>query len=386
MMTTTSKHDRARARTRGEQGVTLVELMVAILLAAILSAGLFYFMSAQSAVYQGQMKQSRAQLNLATTLEFLQREIRHAGYGLGCAQPVVKAGAQPLSALTVYNNCNLLTTNPSACPTAGDKADSFSVTHADVTAGASTVTALALAQAMSSPTDELLVAQKGSLQACDRISLWSPDSNACVLLVATALTQLTTGAQSGKWKLDHGAGCSGSGDAYNNPAWPSGGFGTGAIVSRIAPSTVARHFAVDTSVTPPRLVTWTTNNANPSADRGSGFEVVADDIEDMQIAWACDANGDGVISEGASDTDKRSDEWAANVAGDSAPSCGIHPVSSVRVTLVARSASPDPQFNGGRRPAAEDRPGAADKTAYPNIVGTYTRAVIVSTVQPRNVR
>lgn len=106
---------------------------------------------------------------------------------------------------------------------------------------------------------------------------------------------------------------------------------------------------MDSSVAPPRLITWSTINANPAADK-TNLEVVADGMEDMQIVWACDDDLDGLYQENTSDL--ANDEWANNVASDNPPACGRPEV--VRLTLIARSASSDMWDKTGHRPTAED--------------------------------
>lgn len=113
--------------------------------------------------------------------------------------------------------------------------------------------------------------------------------------------------------------------------------------------------------------------------RGRQFDVVtiADDVEDMQIAYGVDRNGDGSVTRtaapGGRDTDLNTstvadnDEWAPNVSGetpwttiqfqaDPSPGTFPHPgnpaaahcprLHGVMIALVARSKDPDPTYNG----------------------------------------
>jgi len=91
--------------------------------------------------------------------------------------------------------------------------------------------------------------------------------------------------------------------------------------------------------------------------RGDKFDVVgiANDVEDMQIAYGIDTNGNGVdpvVSETAG-----GDEWSPNVAGEAAPvstafvaagtTCpNLH---GVMVSLLSKSRDPDPTY---KAPAA----------------------------------
>jgi prepilin-type N-terminal cleavage/methylation domain-containing protein len=115
--------------------------------------------------------------------------------------------------------------------------------------------------------------------------------------------------------------------------------------------------------------------------RGRQFDVttIADDVEDMQISYGVDTNGDGAVTRNSGnppsgrDTDLNTstvlngDEWAPNVAGeapwttiqfqsDPAPGTFPHPglpaaahcprLHGVMISLVARSKDPDPTYNG----------------------------------------
>lgn len=115
--------------------------------------------------------------------------------------------------------------------------------------------------------------------------------------------------------------------------------------------------------------------------RGQFFDVtaIADDVEDMQIAYGVDINQDGAVTRktgnppAGRDTDLNTstvlngDEWAPNVSGeapwttiqfqsDPAPGTFPHPglpaaahcplLHGVMISLVARSKDPDPTYNG----------------------------------------
>ncbi len=107
--------------------------------------------------------------------------------------------------------------------------------------------------------------------------------------------------------------------------------------------------------------------------------VLAEGIEDLQVAFACDLDGDGDLVE-VPDT---ADEWTLNVANDPVPltnAAKCNQPSAVRLTLVARSLTPDTGINaaliGNRRPAAENHAaGAPDQ---------FRRRVLTTTVYPRN--
>jgi len=160
-------------------------------------------------------------------------------------------------------------------------------------------------------------------------------------------------------------------------------------------SLLPHNFAIDRTRQPPQLVTWTRSDF-------SDLEVIADGIEDLQVAWACDMNLNGIYEEGRTDVERRNpalDEWTNNVSLDIPPTCLLPagcvgavctavPVGQVRITLIARSLSPMLGDRSGFRPAAEDHAvgSISADLSLANEVGTYSRAVLTSTVAPRNIR
>jgi hypothetical protein len=117
-------------------------------------------------------------------------------------------------------------------------------------------------------------------------------------------------------------------------------------------------------------------------------QILADGVEDMQIAYACDTqpggNPDGSLSEGTDAASRVADEWTYNQAGDVPPAnCGVP--SAIRVTLLGRSLNPDQSLFGtsgsgsvsnSLKPAVEDGvAGAPD---------AFRHRTLTTTVYPRN--
>lgn len=107
--------------------------------------------------------------------------------------------------------------------------------------------------------------------------------------------------------------------------------------------------------------------------------VLAEGIEDLQVAYACDTNLDGQLTEGPG----TNDEWLLNDPNDPIPlnrAAKCNQPTAVRVTLVARSLTEDEGINAtltdNRRPAVENRAaGALDQ---------FRRRVLSTTIYPRN--
>ena len=77
--------------------------------------------------------------------------------------------------------------------------------------------------------------------------------------------------------------------------------------------------------------------------------MLAEGMEDMQIAYACDTQPggtpDGSLSEGTDAASRLADEWTYNQTGDVPPAnCGVP--SAIRITLLGRSLNPDQSLFG----------------------------------------
>jgi len=125
-------------------------------------------------------------------------------------------------------------------------------------------------------------------------------------------------------------------------------------------------------------------------------QVLAEGIEDLQIAYACDtgpvaapslANPDGMLNEGIDDATRRTDEWLNNVPNDtiygvtSQGYCNLP--TAVRITLVARTLAPDDLIDlaSGNGP-----PDIEDHRYDPRTADQFRRRVLSTTVYPRNNR
>ncbi len=380
--------DRIQPRRGDQAGVTLIELMISVLLASILSTGLFYMMSSQQRTYSEQLSNMTAQQNLVGAMEYLQGQIWKAGYGFtGCGGEVKAVndveGSVTITAFAVGNGYNMFT--GAADP---DLSDSFALTYRDTAGGGDL--GVKLVDAMPTASAILKASSDGNIKLLDMLIIWQPGSSFCSLMQASQPAQPI--GVLGHYTIQHN---SGSPIEWNpaNPAkfpdyWPPGGYLEGAIVMNIGDFGTARRYAIDRSRNPPQLVTWKKTDL-------SDLEVVADGIEDLQIAYACDMNGDGEITEGKNDTERQNDEWAYNVAGDVIPTCvdaggASIPPALMRVTLIARTAGPIIGDKAGFRPGAEDHlPGTPNDDLSSAVVGgmgTYGRVMLTTTVIPRNIR
>jgi len=76
-------------RRVSDQGMTLVELMVTMIIASIVAASTFMFFAGQQRVYETQTKMLNVQQNVWAAMEVLTRFVRSEGSGMyGCVRPV----------------------------------------------------------------------------------------------------------------------------------------------------------------------------------------------------------------------------------------------------------------------------------------------------------
>ncbi|MBK8481002.1 MAG: PilW family protein [Proteobacteria bacterium] len=391
-----------RRRRSGESGVTIVELMVSIVLAAILAGGLFALFSGQQRTYSRQMEGIGIQQSLGGALEHLERQVRLAGFGLAgpCPGGVLRAGtgtgAATQAALVLYNACNLFGQSPTACCSSANLAacsssmstgapDALSIAYAADVTNPNLFGGIRLTRALG-PNDELAyVGATGGMVTNGQFLLWEPGTTTpCVLRQLTA-NPTAVGAE---FLLAHNSAAPINGGSGTNQAFP-----TGTLLFPVAPNSRPRHFAIDTTTNPPQLVTWSTLAANPSSDRAN-LEVLAEGVESLQVAYACDVGdnagtgaGDGQLAEGSTLAERRVDEWAFNAPGETyVPNCSVRPIRAVRLTLIGRGASGDPRDKVGRRPGTEDQPegtAAADHALSKG--GSFQREVLSVQVRPRNI-
>lgn len=414
-------------------GLTLIELMVTMLLATILIGGLFFMMSGQERTYKNQIRTLTAQENLWGAMEYLQGEVRKAGFGFsGCAgqmKSILDASlsgsgtAGMFTAMVVHNNKNLLCEQSTAlgkpiCGAGGvnDGTDSLSLQYYPSDYDGGMGMGIKITKGMPDSSAILVISEDGGIKSGDLVVICAPGSAWGTILQATKDSECNKQDYDGDGNKDcvlqHNPAV-----GWNPPGghniFPPGGYGAGATVVKIGgnPDDQFYNYAIDNSRNPPMLVMWRGKDQAAIDAR----QVIAEGIEDIQISWTCDSgypsgapttsvadgeyyegpcndsNGDGVCC-GTGDTcnERLTDEWANNSAtgADTVPLCGDLPYRMVRITLVGRTTSPMIGVRTGFRPAAEDHAqglASDDLTATGN-VGTYGRSVLTAKVKPRNIR
>ena len=87
----------ARSTSRSQRGLSLIEIMVALAIAAILLLGLSQIFVGSKNVYRLQEGMARVQENARFALQYLEENVRMAGY-MGCGNDIdltTRAGSPP---------------------------------------------------------------------------------------------------------------------------------------------------------------------------------------------------------------------------------------------------------------------------------------------------
>ena len=378
-----------RQRGAREAGLTLVELMVTLVIAGLVTSSTFIFFAGQRRVYDAQMKVLGVQQNLWVAMDTLARFVRAEGTGMiGCVNatdPTPTGTTPPQTGLRVYSGGAVARLAPIWIQNgANGGTDSLTVVFgtgtfgnfSDVALGASiqrasdpVVTPAGLTSAFRTGEFVLALDTTGlpagpplGDSGCTLFQITGINAGANTLLKASTSSWNPPGDVAGLVPFD-----------YIGGAAPKAGlrdFGTLSWVN----------FFIDSTGASPRLMMARLDGlGGPTAP-----QVLADGIEDLQIAYACDLNPpapdgpDGVFSEGTDTASRQADEWTYNVAGDVPPAGCVRP-QAVRLTIIARTTVGDDNLSGlaaNAKPAAEDGvAGARDN---------YRHRVLTTIVSPRN--
>jgi prepilin-type N-terminal cleavage/methylation domain-containing protein len=381
-------------RRSGDRGFTLIELMVAIIAAALVAAGTFTFFAGQQRVYEIQTKMLGVQENLWAAQETVTRYVRSSGAGMNdCVRPdsdgtgidvgdpppggpaapqtglrAFRAGVGALRIAPLWIQ-NGVAGTPDAITIAygrgatGNFKDAFLGTS--ILAGQSNSVAFTTqpGQSVRFVAGEFILLVHEARSDGDR---------GCSLFRVTdifGLTNTLAHSVTSPWNatsdltavipFDYPSGVNGIGGVRN--------FGE-LVWLRLAINNPGG--GVAPSLTMDRL------------DDDQPAQVLAEGIEDMQVAYSCDAGStgvaDGIISEGIDPASRLTDDWTYNEPGDVEPLRCQRP-EAVHITLVARTLTPDPTLTaatGNARPAAED--------AAAGTFDQFRHRAITATVRLRN--
>ncbi|MGB3398914.1 MAG: PilW family protein [Candidatus Deferrimicrobiaceae bacterium] len=295
-----------------EAGFTLVEVMTAMIILGIAMTAAYATFQFQHASFTVQNRVAETQQNLRSVLEVMERDIRMAGYGIPAAVPVPN-GLLPGGDNTIHNIRSL-----------------------NRTTGADEIYILYMYDMDSSlpPTDAPggMGGYATTLNVSNVAGFWQgdlvlvrDDQNASMFEV----TQVPSGTT---LNFDPG----GSTNLYNNSAWPHTpfpGYGLNVAVSK---ARFVRYFIDTTDPDHPTLM----------LDRMTGVlpQPLADDIEDMQIQYGLDTDGDFIV----------------DTLVNAPTATQIPQVKQVRLFLSARTRMVEKGWQDARPALADRAAGAAD--------------------------
>lgn len=393
MVTRRSRARLLRPRHRAA-GMTLVELMITLVVGSVVSSAAFMFFVGQRRVYSTQAKVLSIQQNLWGAMDAMTRFARSAGGGMiGCVRagdPPPGGAVAPATGFRAYRKGppeQVIRLAPLWIQNGANGApDKLTVVFG--TGAFGTFSDANLATTVASATDAFSApaGQGGIFRVNDFVVLLDNTATpqgppvgdrGCTLFQATSVDN-ATGA------LGH------AGTSTWNPTSNIANFIPFSYVGGATPRTGFRdigtlnwvEFSIDSTGAPdiaPRLVMRRLDGITGPTTAMT----LADGIEDMQIAYACDTSpappaGDGVFTEGTSAATKQADEWIYNAAGD-VPTADCNRPQALRITLIARSTEPDTLMSGAKnnaKPAVEDGAAGANDS--------FRHRVLTTTVFPRN--
>lgn len=431
--------------------MTLVEIMITLVISSILAGSTFMFFAGQQRIYETQTKMLNIQQNLWASMEVVARYARAAGSGMfECTRPASYAvegsspgarvrsafpsptplspnlGSRPATGLRAYHDTTatfqwippiwLVNNSSGGGPDAAVRkgTDVLTVAFGNRTSGTD-IDALLGADIVNSTAGTMTLATAGT-DAMFRagefvLAMRNPpfafglDPNSdrgCTLFQITAIPGTGTTLTHASMAINGGRTWNPTGVVADmmptDPAtstamiYPSGTAG----LRNFGQLTWIRFYIGDGPNGIPNLMMQRLDL--PAAGLGAP-QILAEGIEDLQIAYACDTGSlgvanllalNGTLDEGATDATRKTDEWVNNVEDDNIALfntdgyCNVPP--AIRITLVARSLLPDNLID----PAVTDN-GPMDvedhiQVGSPRPRDQFRRRILSTTIFPRNNR
>ncbi|MCX7896392.1 MAG: PilW family protein [Rhodocyclaceae bacterium] len=299
---------------RRESGVTLVELMVALLIGLVAALVIQQVMALFEGVKRTSSAGADAQVNGAIALMTLERDIRQAGFGLFANNRLLCPLGVNIyySGATISNGGNVL---PVRIIDGGDGADAIELVYASTSFGA---VPTIVVKNMPTPSSIVTADNPGGLREGQVFIVAGKDADkVCTLMQMSQDPQLTGNG----WNLQHN---SGAGFLYNPPN-PSQAFATapaytiGDIVINLG-SFVSRRY---------QIVNQRLQETNPIT--GANTPLV-DQIVTLQAQYGlANAGSTQVVQWCNARADSACGNWSNPTAND------IPRIRAVRIAVVARS-------------------------------------------------
>jgi Tfp pilus assembly protein PilW len=382
-------------------GLSLVEIMVTLVLAAIVSSATFMFFAGQQRVYETQSKVLLIQQNLWSSMEAVSRYVRSTGSGMaGCVLPALFNDTASSTAGLLSNatpSPGPLTASLATRPTTGFRAlddttsnmqwipplwivnnstsdtgvtpntDILTVAFGNRSSGADIDVAIQTNVMLTTDLLNLAGTNSGNMfRAGEFVSLltlpaWyygttTVTDRGCTLFQITSNPASTTQLIKAYARAP---GMTADNARIWNPALsvpamiPAGGYTAGGLagVRNLGQLVWVRFYVGPDERGVPCL--WMQRLDLPASGQGAP-QILAEGIEDLQVSFACDtgtlgavdlANPNGTLDEGHTDAEKQTDEWWNNTPSDTLPGLGTAGFCNlpqvIRITLVARSVVAD---------------------------------------------
>jgi type IV pilus assembly protein PilW len=292
---TSAHRDGSGAHRHPEAGFSLVEVMAALVILAIAMTAVFATFISQQKSFTVQNRVAEIQQNLRQAVEYMSRDIRMAGYGIPdnvtIPNNVVAAGVTSLRSLYAKDN----TTGP----------DQVYILYLfDMDANQPPTTSN---NAASNATSITVASANNFLAGGGELVLITDGTTADLYETSSGTSGTNMNFRTGSTGFN----------GYHGKSYPAG--------STVAKARFVRYY-----------IDKTTDSAHPTlmVDRmgGGTTQPVADDIEDLQLTYGIDTNGDGNV-----------DGWTASPTTYSQ-------IRQVRLQLTARARLPEAGWSETRPP------------------------------------
>lgn len=354
-------------RMRRSEGFTLIEVMIAVGLTAILMASVLSIVRVQLRTFEQNDQILRAQQNERATMDFLESIMRRACGGVsGGSVGVAVSGATAavVPCVRYYDGANIATTALSTG--SASSSDAIEVIYATGTM----TTIASTSGTFTTTTSPTLAVNDVSNFALNDYVLVSDASYANgYLLKITGITVTGTGVPLAGTLAFGPIPSTLSSAAY---VFPSGSptLGTGTPVFKaytysiyVAPSTLTNGYA--------NMLVLDTNGVASTnhLDWGNTVQPIVEGVVDLQVAIGFDNNVDGTVTESTSSPS--TDEWIGNASGEtvSGPPLSAWNVTTtppqprqIRLSLTVKTLN---SYSAAQAPltAYEDRPASSYPSA-----------------------
>lgn len=300
-----------RVPRHSDAGFSLIEVMSALVILAIAMTAVFATFISQQKSFTTQSRVAEMQQNLRQAVEYMSRDIRMAGYGIPdnviIPNNIIATGVTSIRSLYPKDN----TVGP-------DQIYILYLFDMDTN--------------QRSTWNTALMASGAGTVTVDNTDGFFPTTGELVIVTDGINAQLFQSVSKTATALNFGGGVY-QGTANNT-------YGLGPPPSTVAKARFARYY-----------IDNTTDPAHPTlmVDRmgGGAAQPVADDIEDMQLTYGTDLNGNDVIDSG---------EWTPTPAN-------LSQIRQVRLQFIARTRLPEAGWSE-TRPALGNRAAGTTPDGY----------------------